>query len=713
MQKQEEIEIVCDISRSDMRKAIDYIVAPTTRFSMFTEAQAKGIAVVCAAWVDHSVLCRSLQPTDGYLPDPSLFFTGCVVLVDPEIPFEDRHILFAGVEYFGGRFETSLTDSVTHYVVQSSRAELFDTAESIRQDRILRMQKELELDFLNNDGQQAILYKKMSDLSFKMVVPHFFEDCFRLKRRLFEAEYLYPSTHSAWFNSVAPSLPAANSGKKKSSSDKVDLDPIKELSALKRSDKPNDVKLEFFLRPFVFYFDPDIEEETEESQVRLYKTLLEKCGGILRTNFTGKIDYVITNTQGKVFDLALEKNIPVGTLYWLLEVIERMELFDPKDLILAYPWPKCIVPGFENFVISVTGFRDRDRELLKLLMKRLGAEYSRNFSARNTHLIACRDRGKMLEAAKEKGITVVNHLWLEDCWINWSIQSVANERYLIYRESLGRSVGQIPVSDTCIRRQISTFLRGYNQYNNNSSKRGAIEAGLADSSTILAKENIPKPAAAVDNTVNNHDDNNSSSKKKDDHGVKIIFTGYRPPQIMYDQLRHLNLITDDIKDATHLCSDSIKNTEKFLVSMASVPNFVSPAWIEACFNEEIIVDAEPYLLKDETYEKEFGINLQDSLSKARKRKVFEKYAFILTDNIKDPSKPSCKRIIEAHGGKVLSDREAFNKIEGKTTLAISSKTDQTRWNSFKANRIQIFGTDFVILSVLHQDVFFGEGVILG
>jgi hypothetical protein len=90
--------------------------------------------------------------------------------------------------------------------------------------------------------------------------------------------------------------------------------------------------------------------------------------------------------------------------------------------------------------MTVTNYQGEARAYLEKLVEACGAKFTRNMTTANTHLIAARSisleflaynskSGDKCKHAHDWGIDVVNHLWLEETYAKWQVQSVTIPRY--------------------------------------------------------------------------------------------------------------------------------------------------------------------------------------------------------------------------------------------------------------------------------------------
>lgn len=119
-------------------------------------------ALVTPAWVHAAVANGFLHRPEYYSPDPANFFSGVVVTTTGGITARDRDLLFAAVEAKGGQFRHNLTKDTTHLVTLMPSGKKYEVALS------------------------------RPEFGIKVVLPQYFDDCVKLKRRLSENLYQWP-----------------------------------------------------------------------------------------------------------------------------------------------------------------------------------------------------------------------------------------------------------------------------------------------------------------------------------------------------------------------------------------------------------------------------------------------------------------------------------------------------------------------------------------
>jgi hypothetical protein len=95
------------------------------------------------------------------------------------------------------------------------------------------------------------------------------------------------------------------------------------------------------------------------------------------------------------------------------------------------------------------------------LVQAAGGEFTKTMKQDNTHLITAHTVSEKCSAAKEWNINMVNHIWLEESYAKWHIQTLTNPRYTHFpqRTNLGEVVGQTQIDKQAIERYFFPGLR--------------------------------------------------------------------------------------------------------------------------------------------------------------------------------------------------------------------------------------------------------------
>lgn len=134
----------------------------------------------------------------------------------------------------------------------------------------------------------------------------------------------------------------------------------------------------------------------------------------------------------------------VGNLAWLFYLIVHNEWTSPLRRLLHYPVPRNGIEGFKDMRITVSNYGGEARIYLENLIKACGAEFTKTMKADNTHLITARNSSEKCKAAPEWGISVINHLWIEESYAKCEMKPINIKKYNHFppRTNLGEIIGQ-------------------------------------------------------------------------------------------------------------------------------------------------------------------------------------------------------------------------------------------------------------------------------
>jgi len=114
------------------------------------------------------------------------------------------------------------------------------------------------------------------------------------------------------------------------------------------------------------------------------------------------------------------------------------------------------------------------------------------------------------------------------------------------------------------------------------------------------------------------------------------------------------MCTTDPTRATHLAAPQIDSTQKFVTALAYAPLVISTDLIDACLNENKLMNPEDFELEDATNEKRFGISLKSSRERAQKNhnQLLKGRSIYCMENIHGGFE-TFKAIVEANGGQCM------------------------------------------------------------
>ena len=182
--------------------------------------------------------------------------------------------------------------------------------------------------------------------------------------------------------------------------------------------------------------------------------LITSSGGSV-TGSVYKADiFICQYRENNNFRIASRAGKDVGNLSWLYHLITYNTWTSPLRRLLHYPIAREGLPGFKDFRISLSNYNGEARIYLENLARAAGGEFTKTMKQDNTHLITAHMVSEKCDAAKEWNINMVNHLWLEESYAKWQIQTLANPRYTHFppRTNLGEVVGQTQIDKQAIER---------------------------------------------------------------------------------------------------------------------------------------------------------------------------------------------------------------------------------------------------------------------
>ncbi|CRL23584.1 BRCT [Penicillium camemberti] len=380
-----------------------HLISTTIDFEAYDTTCDALIPVVKPQWVNNSLTKRKLANPRQYSPDPRLFMNDVVVTCG-DIPEGDKDAIIGGVVAKGGLYAPRVSQMVTHLVDL--------TAES--------------------DKARIVQAKK---LNVKIVLPHWFDDCLKLGRRIDERPYTLPDPEIL---RVGPDTPIRwQENKDLVGASTTDPSKLPEPSSSAHKSGQRSV---FEGKSIMLSPDLGIGSHLQES----IKTVLEQGGATMTSNVDGADMLICRYREGFAYRTASRLNIDVGNLAWLYRLMTFNTYTSPLRRLLHYPISRTGIPGFEGLKISLSNYVGEARIYLENLIAAAGAECTKTLKQENTHLITAHGTSEKCNAAKEWGLEVVNHLWLEDSYAKWKLQPASNPRYSHFplRTNLGEVAGQ-------------------------------------------------------------------------------------------------------------------------------------------------------------------------------------------------------------------------------------------------------------------------------
>lgn len=426
-----------------------HVVSNTINFPQFTETEAFMVPVVTSDWIKISIQRGRLAQVRPFSPDPRMIFSD-VVLTCADIPPTDKEAIIGATMALGGSESKDINRTTTHICALS----------------------------LDHPKCQTALEKK---LRCKIVLPHWFDDCFRLGKRIDEGPYLLPeaeilhklpednipipsSEHLEGATSATPNMPLAG-GKTEEGREKLIV--FAQRKVLLSADLPINDKLRKTLGGLITDGGGEIVEEVDECDMFICQ-------------FRDGPQYVKAAQYGK----------DVGNLAWLYHLIVHNEWTSPFRRLLHYPVPRDGIPGFQDYRITLSNYGGEARIYLENLITAAGATYTKTMRADNTHLITARKNSEKCDAAADWHIATINHLWIEESYAKCEVQSLTVPKYTHFpnRTNLGEVIGQTFLDES---RLHALYYPGDDNLDGAAKRRRQILDAAYENSLIVGTSAAP------------------------------------------------------------------------------------------------------------------------------------------------------------------------------------------------------------------------------
>ncbi|KAJ3325131.1 hypothetical protein HDV06_004887 [Boothiomyces sp. JEL0866] len=298
---------------------------------------------VSSKWLEHTAKFNKKYDTKYY--QPQNIFNGFIVHCH-DLSVSDTAAIYAGVDTFGGQYRLTETQDVTHFVTSQPHLHI---------------------------GK-----------SCKVIIPEYFDDCFKLKRKCSESFY----------------------------------------SNFEAEISPN----EFDLNGHSVYLSCEIDESVKADLKRL------------KAKFSRRLEkstIVITNTRDEVYLQARKLDLIVGNARWVTDIVNYNEFLDPQKVLY---YPSEIVPEMKNLKISISNYTGQARLDIIEMINSIGCTFTPTLSTENTHLITNSAKGEKYQKSLQWNIHAVNHLWIEECKSQSKYLPESRGKYLVFNDCLQEMV---------------------------------------------------------------------------------------------------------------------------------------------------------------------------------------------------------------------------------------------------------------------------------
>ncbi|XP_036212537.1 mediator of DNA damage checkpoint protein 1 isoform X2 [Myotis myotis] len=180
---------------------------------------------------------------------------------------------------------------------------------------------------------------------------------------------------------------------------------------------------------------------------------------------------------------------------------------------------------------------------------------------------------------------------------------------------------------------------------------------------------------------------------------KVLFTGVVDARGEQAVLALGGSLASSVAEASHLVTDRICRTVKFLCALGRGIPILSLDWLYQSRKAGCFLPPDDYVVTDPEQEKNFGFSLRDSLSRARERRLLEGYEIHVTPGVQPPP-PQMGEIISCCGGTVLPSMPRSYKPQ---RVVITCSQDAPRCTTPSRVGLPILSPEFLLTGVLKQE----------
>lgn len=180
---------------------------------------------------------------------------------------------------------------------------------------------------------------------------------------------------------------------------------------------------------------------------------------------------------------------------------------------------------------------------------------------------------------------------------------------------------------------------------------------------------------------------------------KVLFTGVVDAQGEQAVLALGGSLASSAAEASHLVTDRIRRTVKFLCALGRGIPILSLDWLHQSRKAGCFLPPDEYVVTDPEQEKNFGFSLQDALSRARERRLLEGYEIYVTPGVQPPP-PQMGEIISCCGGTYLPSMPRSYKPQ---RVVITCPQDFPRCSVPLRVGLPLLSPEFLLTGVLKQE----------
>ncbi|XP_014442452.1 mediator of DNA damage checkpoint protein 1 isoform X2 [Tupaia chinensis] len=180
---------------------------------------------------------------------------------------------------------------------------------------------------------------------------------------------------------------------------------------------------------------------------------------------------------------------------------------------------------------------------------------------------------------------------------------------------------------------------------------------------------------------------------------KVLFTGVLDTRGERAVLALGGSLAESVAEASHLVTDRIRRTVKFLCALGRGIPILSLDWLHQSRKAGCFLPPDEYVVTDPEQEKNFGFSLREALRRARERRLLEGYEIHVTPGVQPPP-PQMREIICCCGGTVLPSMPRSYKPQ---RVVITCPQDLPRCAIPVRLGLPLLSPEFLLTGVLRQE----------
>ncbi|MCJ8728987.1 hypothetical protein PDJAM_G00009410 [Pangasius djambal] len=179
---------------------------------------------------------------------------------------------------------------------------------------------------------------------------------------------------------------------------------------------------------------------------------------------------------------------------------------------------------------------------------------------------------------------------------------------------------------------------------------------------------------------------------------KVLFTGVVDEDGEKVVVRLGGGLAKGVGDMTHLVTDKVRRTVKFLCAVARGVPIVTPDWLSKCGKAGSFLSPNAFLVKDVEQEKRFNFSLQEALRVASSQPLLQGYEIHVTPSVK-PEPAQMREIITCCGARFLPKMPSAHKAQ---TVVVSCEEDRALCERARSLSFPVVSAEFLLTGILQQ-----------